>query len=314
MSEGRNGGEDAARHPIGVVSSRTGLPQDVLRAWERRYAAVTPHRTGTGRRLYRDRDVEKLALLKLAVESGRRISDVAALSVLELQALVQEDATAAPPSRRGQPLGHRETEPVVRAALAAVEALDARALDDILRRASVDVSPPVLRDRVVRPLLETIGQRWRAGSLRIANEHLATATIRSFLGALRLNGHAGPGTPRVVIATPSGHRHELGALIAAIAALEIGWDAVYLGPDLPAAEIASVARQRGAAAVALSLVCPANDPRTAAELRELRAHLGDSVAIFVGGASAGSYDAVVAEIRARHVDEPHLFQGALEAL
>ena len=82
---------DKPRHPIGVVSQRTGLPQDVLRAWERRYAAVVPQRTPTGRRLYTDLDIQRLRLLRDAVAGGRRISDVANLGVAELEALVGED-------------------------------------------------------------------------------------------------------------------------------------------------------------------------------------------------------------------------------
>jgi DNA-binding transcriptional MerR regulator/methylmalonyl-CoA mutase cobalamin-binding subunit len=304
-----------ARHPIGVVSSRTGLPQDVLRAWERRYAAVTPHRTDTGRRLYSDHDLEKLRFLKLAVESGRRISDVANLSVEELQTLVHEDVTAgvtAAPSRAEGGNG-RAPGRYVEIALTAIENLEGGELDRLLRQASVDLSPPTLRNEVVRPLLETVGERWRTGSLRIAHEHLATAVIRSFLGALRLNGQGAPGSGTVIVATPAGQRHELGALLAAMAALEVGWDAIYLGPDLPAAEIAASARQRGARAVALSIVCPANDPRVAEELRELRSLLGDSTAIFAGGAAAQSYDSVIAEIAGRRIEEPHFFQSALEA-
>ena len=38
-------------YPISVVVRRTGLTQDILRAWERRYEAVVPLRTPTGRRL-----------------------------------------------------------------------------------------------------------------------------------------------------------------------------------------------------------------------------------------------------------------------
>ena len=49
------------RHPIQVVVRRTGLSADLLRAWERRYAAVEPGRTSTGRRLYSDRDIERLS-------------------------------------------------------------------------------------------------------------------------------------------------------------------------------------------------------------------------------------------------------------
>jgi methanogenic corrinoid protein MtbC1 len=201
----------------------------------------------------------------------------------------------------------------VREALEAVEKLDGSGLDRVLRQASVDLGPPELRHEVVRPLLETIGRRWREGSLRIANEHLATAVIRSFLGALRLNGGAGEGASTVVVATPAGQRHELGALLVAIAALEVGWDAVYLGPDLPAVEIAAAARHRGARAVALSIVYPAGDARVLDELRQLRSLLGGTTAIIVGGASAASYDTLITEIGARRIDEPHAFQDALEA-
>ncbi len=38
------------RHSIAVISRRTGISQLVLRAWERRYDAVVPARTDTGRR------------------------------------------------------------------------------------------------------------------------------------------------------------------------------------------------------------------------------------------------------------------------
>jgi DNA-binding transcriptional MerR regulator/methylmalonyl-CoA mutase cobalamin-binding subunit len=304
-----------ARHPIGVVSSRCGLPQDLLRAWERRYAAVTPHRTDTGRRLYSEHDLEKLAVLKLAVESGRRIGDVANLSVEEIQTLIREDkAAGVAPSRSRPEVGDsREPDEYVQTALTAIEGLDGGELDRVLHQATVDLSPPTLRDEVIRPLLERVGERWRAGSLRIANEHFASAVIRSFLGALRLNGHGTPGSGTVVVATPAGQRHELGALLAAKAALEIGWDPVYLGPDLPAAEIAAAARQRGARVVALSIVCPANDPRVTQELRELRSLLGDSTVIIAGGAAAESYDSVIAEIGGRRIEESHIFQSALEA-
>ena len=307
--------ETKARHPIGVISTRSGLAQDVLRAWERRYGAVVPQRTETGRRLYSDTDLEKLVLLREAVESGRRISDVASLSTAELRELVREDGASAAPSRprasRTRTGPDRAAGGYVQAGLRAIEELDGQALDRVLRQASVDMSPPALRNDVIRPMLEAVGERWRTGHFRIANEHLGTAVIRSFLGA-RLNGGAAPGGSTVVVATPVGQRHELGALLVATAALEVGWDAVYLGPDLPAAEIAAAARLRQARAVALSIVCPGNDPRVADDLRELRNLLGQETAVLVGGASASTYEKVLIDIGALRIDEPVRFQEALE--
>jgi len=301
------------RHPIGVVSTRTGLPQDVLRAWERRYAAVVPHRTDTGRRLYTDGDLEKLRLLRLAVESGRRISDVAALDVAELGALVREDHESPGAPLRGA-AGGAGAAALLERALEAVSGLDARRLEEVLFDASVELPATSLRGDVVQPLLERLGDGWRSGSTRIAHEHLASAVVRSFLGALR-NGHdARPGAPVVVVTTPSGQRHEIGALLAAMAATEVGWEALYLGPHLPANEIAAVVRARGARAVALSLVWPPADPAVRGELQDLRRLVGPEVALFAGGSGAASYAEVLQEVGAVQVDEGAAFQAALDAL
>ena len=87
-------------HPIQVVAQRTGLSPDVLRIWERRYAVVKPSRSATGRRLYSDRDVEHLLLLRRATLAGRSISQVADLDSEELRGLVEADEVAAARSPR----------------------------------------------------------------------------------------------------------------------------------------------------------------------------------------------------------------------
>ena len=84
------------RHPIQVAARRSGLSQDTLRAWEKRYGVVEPARSGGRQRLYSDQDVERLRLLRSAVEEGRRISEVANLSAKELTALVLEDRAETP--------------------------------------------------------------------------------------------------------------------------------------------------------------------------------------------------------------------------
>ena len=57
----------------------------------------------------------------------------------------------------------------------------------------------------------------------------------------------------------------------------------YLGPSIPAAEIAYAAKSRGSVAVALSIVYPADDPSLPAELERLRNVLDDNCEIIVGG-------------------------------
>ncbi len=67
-------------YQIGTVSSLTGIDAHTIRAWERRYDAIKPTRSDTGRRLYTDETVERLQLLKGLVDCSEAISQIAPLS------------------------------------------------------------------------------------------------------------------------------------------------------------------------------------------------------------------------------------------
>ena len=299
------------RHPIGVVSSRAGIAQDVLRAWERRYGAVVPHRTDTGRRLYSDVDIRRFRLLKQLVDAGRRISDVASLSMEELETLLTEDRNGAAPPLPRPAAGTRD---FLETAFAAVGELDAARLRRVLDDATLSMSPAALRDDLLCPLLRDTGRQWREGKLRIAHEHLITAVVRSFLGASRFASLAGPRAPSIVLGTPAGQRHEIGALLATAAAEEVGWKVVYVGADLPAAEIAAAVRTSNAFAVALSLVGMPGDATIHEELRAVRSLAGSDVAILVGGDAAATYGPTLRAIDAQIVESFGEFQEALDAI
>ena len=51
------------RHLIQVVNRRTGLSSDVIRVWEK-ISTVVSQRNDTNRRLYSDKDIDKLTLQK----------------------------------------------------------------------------------------------------------------------------------------------------------------------------------------------------------------------------------------------------------
>jgi DNA-binding transcriptional MerR regulator/methylmalonyl-CoA mutase cobalamin-binding subunit len=306
--------ETAGRHPIQVVSRRTGLSQDVIRVWERRYHAVTPERSPTNRRLYSDEDVRRLALLRRATTGGRRIGDVAGLPTDELEKLVQADDEAAisvsgPAFGAGRPATEH-----LAACLDAVEALDEEALERELERAAVSLTVPQLLEQILLPMLQRIGDGWHDGNLRIAHEHMASATVRSFLGAMRSNNDmAGPRT-EILVTTPSGQLHELGALMAAVTADLDGWRPIYLGPNMPAEEIAAVARQRDARIVALSLVHASDASATTGELRRIHRLLPEGAVIIVGGSGARNYLSVLEEVGAIHVNDMTAFRGELNRL
>lgn len=276
--------ESTPRHPIRVVTRRTGLSPSVLRAWERRYGAVEPGRSEGGQRLYSDADVKRLTLLVQATDAGRSIGQVAGLGSAELEALVQEDAAIAPPPPVAPArAGRRGGEDVVREGLTAVDEMDAVRLEKVLTRAAVVLEPEALVDQVIVPVLSQIGVRWRQGRLGPANEHLASGVIRKFLdwliGAIEVPGDA----PVLLCTTPKGQRHELGALLSGVVGAGVGWRAVFLGPDLPADEIAKAAHRMGARAVALSALHPLEDPRLPREFAALATLLLPDTPLLAGG-------------------------------
>lgn len=272
----RMSARDEPRHPIRVVAERTGLTPDVLRAWQKRYRVVTPGRSEQGQRLYSDEEVERLRLAALAVQAGRTPAQVASLSTEELATLVAEDDRSrigASEARNG----------VVGDALAAVEQLDAELLEAILRRALLQTSIARFQDEVAVPLLRTIGDRWAAGSLTPAHEHLATAVLRRVLEWVIASCSPRPDAPRVLVATLPDELHEVGALLAAASAASAGWRISYLGANLPIPEIVSSALQVHADVVAISAVNGERSDQLGEQIRQLREALPADVQLWVGG-------------------------------
>ncbi len=77
------------KYSIKAVSTITGINEHTIRAWEKRYNAISPERTDSNRRMYSETEVEKLNLLNKAVMVGHNISSVANLSVSELNSLLR---------------------------------------------------------------------------------------------------------------------------------------------------------------------------------------------------------------------------------
>ena len=277
------------RHPINFVCKRTGLSVHLIRAWERRYGAVVPARSATNRRLYSDENVDKLKLLKRLVDGGHTIGNIAELSKDKLESMLESgDATAAMamPARRA----HNAEEAAGLLALCQDAVNDFSALDlrTALAEAQIVLPQFTLITDLIGPLMTWVGDQWHTGNIRVAHEHLATAVVRDVLSDIRRSARVNPNAPRVVVTTPSGDTHEIGAMMAAATASMCDWRDVYLGGDLPAEEIANAVRTSGASAVALSIALPGNDPKIIIEAERVRHFVSEQVPIFVGGAGAAA--------------------------
>jgi methanogenic corrinoid protein MtbC1 len=280
-----------ARYPVRLVALRTGLTPHLLRAWERRYGVVTPGRSEGGQRLYSDLDIERLSSLRRLAEGGHAISRIASLPLEALARLEEETGSAAADATGG--LSRFEERDRARSiqefndrAMRAIRALDAQGLEEVLERAAMTLGIPDFLETVAVTTLEDIGQGWSEQSVSVAQEHMASAVFRRVLGWLFGLYQTANDAHRLVVATPPGERHELGALMAAISAAAAGWNVTYLGPDMPVEELLEAIGQARAEAVALSVVQPGDGRGLLSVLREIRAGLPPQVAVLLGGAGA----------------------------
>lgn len=281
----RSGDDDPEpRFRIGAVARATGIAPDTLRVWERRYHLLQPGRAEGGGRLYSEADIARLRLLKQLCDNGHAIGEIAPLRDEQLRRLIAREKATTPDE---PDVGMA---PVRAAFLKAVLALDLEDAQRLLARAALTLPARDLVVEFLAPTLTAIGDGWARGQVGIGHEHAASALTRSVLGSL-LTTQGRPRGRTMVVTTLAGEMHELGALLVALLGASTGWRVVYLGPNLPAPEIAAVVESTGATLLALSMV---NHPAKGAEneLRAVARALRDGVHVILGGAAAHHYAGV----------------------
>ena len=268
------------KYLIGRVTKLTGLSDDVVRVWERRYGAVRPARSAGGTRLYSDADIRRLRRLRQAVDGGHSISQAARLSESELDEII---ADAQPSIEAADP--HRA---VRERFIEAVRTMDVIAADQELARAATLFPARELVKKIVAPILDEVGERCAHQDFGVAHEHLASGLLRSMLGTLMRLYPPPRAAEAIVLATPSGERHELGIWLAALLAATHGWRVVCLGADVPAGQIALAVRITNARVLALfvSTGLAGIDE----ELAAISRLIPFPTRIWIGGAEAPKYE------------------------
>ena len=302
------------QHSINIAAKRSGLTPHVIRVWEKRYNAVTPIRTDTNRRQYSDEDIQRLALLREATLAGHKISNIAGLPENALRTLMEEDQEHLRSNGNAVSTDNLNSDVFLQGCLLAIKALDQKKLEEEMTRAALSLGHQGMIVRVVAPLAQSIGQLWRAGEITAGHEHFASALIRTFLANISKPFAITETAPGIVIATPIGQLHELGAVLASAAASSLGWRVIYLGSNLPAAEIAGVVTQSNAKALGLSIVFPEDDPNLGDELRRLREFLPTHVKMVVGGRACGGYQSALNDIGAHVCHDINDYYNVLEKM
>jgi MerR family transcriptional regulator, light-induced transcriptional regulator len=266
---------------IGALARATGVPAETLRTWERRYGFPSAERTSTGHRRYTVATLERLRLVRAAVRMGHRASVALSADDSELHALLSdaEYVTEAPVLRE------RATDAAaVTRWIELIRRFDGRTFERELRSALATLGAQRFLAQRIGPLLHQIGERWSNSEVGVRHEHFASERLHEFLTRHWQPLSDGASGPSAVCATLPGERHALGLQMAALTLALNNLRVVYLGADVPAAEIAAAVTQHAARAVVLSSALGSERERSHAECAALRETLGPGFAIVVGGA------------------------------
>lgn len=270
-----------------TVCRLTDLTPDTLRAWERRYQAIIPKRADSGRRVYDDREVQRLKHLAWLVQSGHSIGQIARCSDDELVMMVSHLKLQQTKRATSSHATHGIAELIT-----AIDRFELTPFKQGLIRIRHQMSPRDFAFDLVPELMFLIGERIEKNEMSISQEHAVTEIIRSHLQSIYRDLEPLDGTgvkaKTLVFATRESDLHDFGLLLAAITCRLNGMKTHYLGVNLPSADLAEAAKRLRAHAVILGISAipsPLEKISPNDYLSQLDALLPKNTSIWVGGSA-----------------------------
>lgn len=212
-------------YSIKDVEELTGISAYNLRAWEKRYAGLLPHRTETNIRYYDADQVRRLLNISGLLPLGYKASQLLALPDAELHGLVAE---------ANEDTADEALLPQVNSLVSAMLAFDEPAFCKIVAAAIARLGLFQAMIQVIYPFLHKTGVLWSTSNTSPAQEHFASNLLRRKIQAASDALPVAAHTPmRFLLFLPPGERHEMGLLFADYVIRSKGHSTLYLGGDLP---------------------------------------------------------------------------------
>ncbi len=281
------------KYSIQLASKISGVGVHTIRAWEKRYQAVTPNRSDNGRREYNDKDVERLSLLNELCTLGHSISKIAAMETTNLRKLLKKlgkkaDSVEKVTAIKGINGSVVNIEQSLKSLILALKTYKLDIISHEINKLKILLSSRQFALDIIGPLMAEVGTLVYEKEFNISQEHALSAILKFHIGhTLFKNTSSRNNKPhKILICSPEGDYHEFGILQAALLCNHYGLQFYYLGPNLPVDSLIDAYKSLDASMVILgSTVIP--DGKDTFYLnnyfKKLMSSLGPNGHLFVGG-------------------------------
>jgi DNA-binding transcriptional MerR regulator len=217
---------------ISDIEGLIGIKAHTIRAWETRYNLVPPKRTRTNIRYYDENDLKSLLNIVTLNENGYKISRIAKMSSKQVSDLVTQlktdwgNNTVQMLNLSNATLNYNEEE-----------------FSNILSGCIEEMGLINTMDVVLFPFMKRVGMLWQTGTINPSHEHFASNLIRDRLIVEidKLKRPIIPHPKRFLLFLPEAEMHETGLLFARYLLKKCGQHVLYLGPEIPYADLIKVA-------------------------------------------------------------------------
>jgi len=216
---------------ISDIEGLIGIKAHTIRAWEIRYNIVPPKRTPTNIRYYDEADLKALLNIVALNENGYKISKIAQMSKKKIADLVTQLRTD----------WNNNTVQVLSLSDATLK-YDEVAFSEILAGCIKEMGLTKTMDIVLFPFMKRIGMLWQTGTIDPSHEHFASNLIRDRI-IVEIDELKKPlldEPRRFLLFLPEAEMHETGLLFARYLLKRCGHDTLYLGQEIPYADVKKV--------------------------------------------------------------------------
>jgi len=261
------------RYSIKDLEKLTGIKAHTIRIWEKRYQVVEPARTTTNIRYYSDEDLKRLLSVSLLNRYGYRISNIVSMSPEEMTSTLMELAQS------DDQFSH-EVETLV---ISMIE-MDEPRFDHILSSAIIKYGFEHTITDLLHRFLEKIGLLWQTGTITPAQEHFVSNLIRQKL-IMAIDGQQSPireNAKTFLLFLPEEEYHEIGLLYFNYLIRKHGHHVIYLGQNVPIANLPEILDIRPFDCLLTSLTCSIHEQSLQVVLNRLHTLFPDKT-VLVGG-------------------------------